>query len=67
MILHQLGGNLDIIHSVDFDDDHGIKMKMVMTIIFQTTSSTINFYITNSATGNDPKLSAMVVIQVESV
>ena len=57
----QLGGDLDTnSNNIQFDDAHGINDDSGNEfIIFQKTSSAVNqFDITNSATGNPPKLSA---------
>ena len=57
----QLGGNLDTnSFMIDFDDAHGIRDENGNEqLIFETTSSAVNFLdVTNAATGNDPKLAA---------
>ena len=57
----QLGGDLDTnSNNIQFDDAHGINDDSGNEfIIFQKTSSAVNqFDITNSATGNPPKLEA---------
>ena len=58
----QLGGNLDTnSFMIDFDDAHGIRDENANEqLFFTTTSSAVNYLnVTNAATGNDPKLSAL--------
>jgi len=58
----QLGGNLDTnSFMIDFDDAHGIRDENGNEqLFFTTTGSAVNYLnVTNSATGNDPKLSAL--------
>ena len=58
----QLGGNLDTnSFMIDFDDAHGIRDENANEqLFFSTTSSAVNYLnVTNAATGNDPKLSAL--------
>ena len=57
----QLAGNLDTnSHNIGFDDAHGIlDENNNEQLIFQTTGSAVNYLeITNSATSNNPSLSA---------
>jgi len=57
----QLGGNLDTnSHNIGIDDAHGIlDENNNEQLIFQTTGSAVNYLeITNSATSNNPSLSA---------
>ena len=57
----QLGGNLDTnSHNIGLDDAHGIlDENNNEQLIFQTTGSAVNYLeITNSATSNNPSLSA---------
>ena len=58
----QLGGNLDTnSFMIDFDDAHGLRDENGNEqLFFSTTSSAVNYLnVTNAATGNDPKLSAL--------
>ena len=58
----QLGGNLDTnSFNILFDDAHGITDENSNEqLFFSTTSSAVNYLnVTNAATGNDPKLSAL--------
>jgi len=58
----QLGGNLDTnSFMIDFDDAHGIRDENANEqLFFTTTGSAVNYLnVTNAATGNDPKLSAL--------
>ena len=58
----QLGGNLDTnSFMIDFDDAHGIRDENGNEqLFFTTTGSAVNYLnVTNSATGSDPKLSAL--------
>ena len=58
----QLGGNLDTnSFNILFDDAHGITDESSNEqLFFSTTSSAVNYLnVTNAATGNDPKLSAL--------
>lgn len=58
----QLGGNLDTnSFMIDFDDAHGIRDENANEqLFFSTTSSAVNYLnVTNAATGNDPKISAL--------
>ena len=58
----QLGGNLDTnSFNIIVDDAHGITDESSNEqLFFSTTSSAVNYLnVTNSATGNDPKLSAL--------
>jgi hypothetical protein len=57
----QLGGNLDInSHNIAIDDAHGIlDENSNEQLIFQTTASAVNYLeVTNSATSNNPSISA---------
>jgi hypothetical protein len=58
----QLGGNLDTnSFMIDFDDAHGLRDENGNEqLFFSTTSSAVNYLnVTNAATGNDPKISAL--------
>ena len=58
----QLGGNLDTnSFNILFDDAHGITDESSNEqLFFSTTGSAVNYLnVTNAATGNDPKLSAL--------
>ena len=58
----QLGGNLDTnSFMIDFDDAHGLRDENGNEqLFFTTTGSAVNYLnVTNAATGNDPKLSAL--------
>ena len=58
----QLGGNLDTnSFNISFDDAHGITDESSNEqLFFSTTGSAVNYLnVTNAATGNDPKLSAL--------
>ena len=58
----QLGGNLDTnSFNIIVDDAHGITDESSNEqLFFSTTSSAVNYLnVTNAATGNDPKLSAL--------
>jgi hypothetical protein len=58
----QLGGNLDTnSFNIIFDDAHGITDESSNEqLFFSTTGSAVNYLnVTNAATGNDPKLSAL--------
>ena len=46
---------------IDFDDAHGLRDENGNEqLFFSTTSSAVNYLnVTNAATGNDPKLSAL--------
>ena len=58
----QLGGNLDTnSFMIDFDDAHGLRDENGNEqLFFSTTGSAVNYLnVTNAATGNDPKLSAL--------
>jgi len=57
----QLGGNLDTnSHNIGIDDAHGIlDENSNEQLIFQTTASAVNYLeVTNSATSNNPSISA---------
>ena len=57
----QLGGNLDTnSHNIAIDDAHGIlDENSNEQLIFQTTASAVNYLeVTNSATSNNPSISA---------
>ena len=57
----QLGGNLDTnSHNIGIDDAHGIlDENSNEQLIFQTTASAVNYLeLTNSATSNNPSISA---------